>query len=182
MSAPEYECKGKETEAKAAEQRDINQENKNEVPNMPLESGDQSHDHHTPANKEEVEKLCIDEMLTKYCGEFGRWQFKHFILCGLSWTLQAFHTMVMVFADRQPDWRCLPGTSGLGCDAAAETVCGLKPGSWEWVGGRGGTTVSQWSLICGAKYKVGLVHALFFCGAAIGLGHLLLSPSLSVNS
>ena len=27
------------------------------------------------------EKLTIDEMLQKYCGEFGKWQLKHFIVC-----------------------------------------------------------------------------------------------------
>ncbi|KAK2984769.1 hypothetical protein RJ640_004594 [Escallonia rubra] len=82
-----------------------------------------------------TEKLCIDDMLRKYCGEFGFWQFKHFVLTSLAWALEAFHTMVMIFADREPGWRCVGQVSG--CFSGAGSVCGLEPGSWEWVGGPG---------------------------------------------
>ncbi|KAF7822826.1 organic cation/carnitine transporter 4 [Senna tora] len=99
-----------------------------------------------------LEKLGIDEMLHKYCGEFGRWQLKHFVLVSLAWTLVAFHTMVMIFADRQPQWRCLPGPAGSGCDDSAATVCGFRPGSWEWVGGFGSSTVAEWGLVCGGIF------------------------------
>jgi hypothetical protein len=59
------------------------------------------------------EKQCIDEMLQNYCGEFGPWQLKHFVLTSLAWALEAFHTMIMIFADREPEWRCLEGVAGL---------------------------------------------------------------------
>lgn len=114
------------------------------------------------------EKICIDGILQKYCGEFGRWQLRHFVLTSLAWALEAFHTMVMIFADREPDWRCTGQPSG-GCDAsAAGGVCGLLPGSWEWTEGAGSSTAAEWGLICGEKYKVGLVQALFFGGCMIG--------------
>nr|KYP44092.1 hypothetical protein KK1_034407 [Cajanus cajan] len=121
----------------------------------------------------QVKKICMDEMLREYCGEFGQWQLKHFIFTSLAWILVAFHTVVMIFADHEPHWKCLNG--GSGCNAASDSVCKLKPGSWEWVGDRGGTTVSQWSLVCGDKFKVGLVRALFFVGWMTGggvFGHL----------
>ncbi|KAK8648523.1 hypothetical protein V6N13_129273 [Hibiscus sabdariffa] len=114
-------------------------------------------------------KLCIDDMLQTYCGEFGNWQLKHFVLTSLAWGLEAFHTMVMIFADREPGWRCL-GVSGLGCNDKGSSVCGLEPGSWDWEGGSGSSTVAQWGLVCGEKYKVGLVQALFFGGCMIGAG------------
>ncbi|MCI06886.1 organic cation/carnitine transporter 4-like, partial [Trifolium medium] len=66
-----------------------------------------SGDLHSPIlskNTTGTEKICIDDMLEKYCGEFGKWQLKHFILTCLAWALEAFHTMVMIFADREPDW------------------------------------------------------------------------------
>lgn len=107
------------------------------------------------------ERLTIDDVLQKYCGEFGRWQFRHFVLTSLAWALEAFHTMVMIFADREPEWRC----TAPGCGQ-----CGLDPGSWEWAHGPGGSTVSEWGLICGDKYKVGLTQALFFTGCMIGAG------------
>ncbi|KMS98547.1 hypothetical protein BVRB_4g092360 [Beta vulgaris subsp. vulgaris] len=111
------------------------------------------------------EKLTIDDMLQKYCGEFGKWQLRHFILTSLAWALEAFHTMVMIFADRQPRRLC----TGPGCQTQPE-VCGLPPGSWEWVGGPGSSTVAEWGLVCANKYKVGLVQALFFFGCMIGAG------------
>ncbi|XP_048498654.1 organic cation/carnitine transporter 4 isoform X2 [Beta vulgaris subsp. vulgaris] len=111
------------------------------------------------------EKLTIDDMLQKYCGEFGKWQLRHFILTSLAWALEAFHTMVMIFADRQPRRLC----TGPGCQTHPE-VCGLSPGSWEWVGGPGSSTVAEWGLVCANKYKVGLVQALFFFGCMIGAG------------
>ncbi|XP_048497865.1 organic cation/carnitine transporter 4-like [Beta vulgaris subsp. vulgaris] len=111
------------------------------------------------------EKLTIDDMLQKYCGEFGKWQLRHFILTSLAWALEAFHTMVMIFADRQPRWWC----TGPGCRTQLE-VCGLSPGSWEWVDGTGSSTVAEWGLVCGNKYKVGLVQSLFFFGCMIGAG------------
>ncbi|KAJ1394168.1 Sugar transporter, conserved site [Sesbania bispinosa] len=105
-------------------------------------------------------------MFQNHCGEFGRWQLRHFVLTSLAWALEAFHTMVMIFADRQPDWNCLSASS---CHGRSD-VCSLQPESWGWVGGRHSSTVSDWGLICGEKYKVGLVHALFFTGCMIGAG------------
>lgn len=125
----------------------------------------------------EVEKVCIDEMLQKYCGEFGAYQLRHFVLTCLAWALEAFHTMVMIFADREPDWRCVAEP----CSDSAETVCGLQPGSWEWIGGTSSSTVAEWGLVCGEKYKVGLVQALFFAGCMIGQLSLSLSRSLYYN-
>lgn len=119
-----------------------------------------------PAGENESEKLCIDDMLQKYCGEFGPWQLRHFLLTSLAWALEAFHTMVMIFADREPGWRCLEGASG--CDSTARSVCGLVPGSWEWSGGPWTSTVAEWGLVCEEKYKVGLAQALFFGGCMIG--------------
>ncbi|XVF70497.1 hypothetical protein PTKIN_Ptkin11bG0166400 [Pterospermum kingtungense] len=115
------------------------------------------------------QKLCIDDMLQQYCGEFGCWQLRHFILTSLAWALEAFHTMVVIFADQEPSWQCIKG-SGSGCDEKVSSVCGLEPGSWEWKDGSGSSTVAQWGLVCADKYKVGLVQALFFCGCMIGAG------------
>ncbi|KAG9454279.1 hypothetical protein H6P81_007183 [Aristolochia fimbriata] len=121
-----------------------------------------------PGDEGEVERLGIDEMLQKYSGEFGAWQLRHFVLTNLAWGLEAFHTMVMIFADREPAWRCT-SVAGPECFSAA-TVCGLPAGSWEWVSGSGSSTVSEWGLICDEKYKVGLAQSAFFAGCMIGAG------------
>ncbi|KAH6756775.1 organic cation/carnitine transporter4 [Perilla frutescens var. hirtella] len=116
-----------------------------------------------------AERLCMDDMLKKYCGEFGWWQLRHFVLTSTAWALEAFHTMVVIFADREPAWRCVDGGAA-GCSEAAKSVCGLEPGSWEWIGGAGSSTVAEFGLICSEKYKVGLVQSLFFGGCMIGAG------------
>ncbi|XP_076899225.1 organic cation/carnitine transporter 4-like [Bidens hawaiensis] len=122
-----------------------------------------------PTAKPSFEMLTVDQMLTKYCGEFGFWQVKHFFLTCMAWALEAFPTMVMIFADRELDWTCNPG-SGCVWDTD-KSVCGLEPGSWRWVdGSEGWSKVAEWGLVCGEKYKVGLVQALFFAGCMIGGG------------
>ncbi|CAA7394536.1 unnamed protein product [Spirodela intermedia] len=89
------------------------------------------------------EKMGVDEVLRLHAGEFGRWQLKHFVLTSTAWALEAFHTMVMIFADREPAWRCIAGAGGASCraasagGAAAAGLCGLPAGSWELGVGRG---------------------------------------------
>ncbi|XP_009594672.1 organic cation/carnitine transporter 4-like [Nicotiana tabacum] len=112
-------------------------------------------------------KVTMDQMFEKYSGEFGWWQLRHFLLTSMAWALEGIHTMVMIFSDREPGWRC---STSRGCDSTAKSVCDLEPGSWGWFGGIGSSTVSEFGLICGQKYRVGLVQALFFAGCMIGAG------------
>ncbi|GLJ54603.1 hypothetical protein SUGI_1173020 [Cryptomeria japonica] len=119
-------------------------------------------------NGEEQIKLTIDEMLQKWTGEFGCWQMRHFVLTSLAWTLEALHTMVMIFADRQPPWQCKDSV-GSSCSPAS-SVCSMADAFWEWVQGPGVSTVSEWGLICGDKYKVGVVQSAFFLGCLAGAG------------
>ncbi|XP_042517530.1 organic cation/carnitine transporter 4 [Macadamia integrifolia] len=125
----------------------------------------------SPSKKPTNERLSIDDMLHRYTGEFGSWQLRHFVLTSLAWALEAFHTMVMIFADRELAWRCAPGQAGASCSHSTQmSMCGLEPTSWEWVGGSGSSTVSEWGLICDNKYLVGLVQSTFFAGCMVGAG------------
>ncbi|XP_008806791.1 organic cation/carnitine transporter 4-like [Phoenix dactylifera] len=118
----------------------------------------------TGCSEDGDERIGVDEMLQKYSGEFGPWQLRHFALVSLAWALDAFHTMVTIFADREPAWRC----TGPACSDV--DVCQLEPGSWEWIGGREVSTVAEWGLVCGNKYKIGLVQSAFFAGCMVGCG------------
>ncbi|XP_043690182.1 organic cation/carnitine transporter 4 [Telopea speciosissima] len=126
----------------------------------------------SPPKEPTDERISIDDMLQRYTGEFGSWQFRHFVLTSLAWALEAFHTMVMIFADHEPAWRCTQGEAGSSCfdQSMRKDMCGLEPTSWEWVGGSGSSTVSEWGLICEHKYLVGLVQSTFFAGCMIGAG------------
>ncbi|KAM3396158.1 organic cation/carnitine transporter 4-like [Capsicum galapagoense] len=119
------------------------------------------------------EKVTMDEMLEKYCGEFGLWQLRHLVLSSLAWLLQGIHTSVMIFADREPPWHCLMSHAGYTtprCPTTAGSMCDLEPSSWEWSSGKGSSTMSEFGLICGDKFKVGLVQSIFFAGCMIGAG------------
>ncbi|QHN82136.1 Organic cation/carnitine transporter [Arachis hypogaea] len=46
---------------------------------------------------------------------------RHFIFTSLAWALEAYHTMVMIFADRETEWRCTAGAYG-----AVGSTCGIQ--------------------------------------------------------
>ncbi|KAG0565376.1 hypothetical protein KC19_8G185300 [Ceratodon purpureus] len=131
------------------------------------------------------ERLSIDNILAKYVGDFGLAQLVHFVVVSLAWCLEGLHSFVMIFADREPEWQCRPfvgsppysvsnssvatGLMDMSCTPAS-SLCSMNPSLWEWVGGKGISTVSEWGLICGDEYKVGLAQAVFFVGAFMGAG------------
>ncbi|CAN6277031.1 unnamed protein product [Urochloa humidicola] len=118
-----------------------------------------------PAAKSKGKRLCIDDALSMHAGEFGRWQLRHFVLVSAAWALEALHTMVIIFADREPAMVCgLPGGRGCG-DPCAGPAAG-----WEWADGAASSTVAEWGLVCGERYKVGLAQAVFFAGCMIDWG------------
>ncbi|PKA66530.1 Organic cation/carnitine transporter 4 [Apostasia shenzhenica] len=109
-------------------------------------------------------RMGIDDVLRLHAGEFGRWQLRHFVLTCAAWALEALHTMVMIFADREPAWRStVPGVD-------PPDLCGVAAGDWEWIEGAAASTVSEWGLVCGQRYKVGLAQSGFFAGCMIGAG------------
>ncbi|CAN6229688.1 unnamed protein product [Urochloa humidicola] len=116
------------------------------------------------AAKSKGKRLCIDDALSMHAGEFGRWQLRHFVLVSAAWALEALHTMVIIFADREPAMVCRGASGGCG-DPCAGTAAG-----WEWADGAASSTVAEWGLVCGERYKVGLAQAVFFAGCMIGAG------------
>lgn len=111
-------------------------------------------------------RVSIDDALAWHAGEFGRWQLRHFVLVSSAWLLEALHTMVIIFADREPAMVCAAGDGRCG-DRCAGAGAATGTG-WEWASGRASSTVSEWGLVCGERYKVGLVQAIFFAGCMIG--------------
>lgn len=108
---------------------------------------------------------------------FGRWQIKHFLLSSLARTLEAFPTMVMIFADYEPHWHCNGGKTPedfLSVKPRFEScsptgsICSMDRASWDWDGGPGVSTVCGWDLVCGQKYKVGFLQSAFFVGCLLG--------------
>ncbi|KAL6650676.1 hypothetical protein ACP70R_009601 [Stipagrostis hirtigluma subsp. patula] len=48
--------------------------------------------------------------------------------------------------------------------------CAGVSAGWEWAGGASSSTVAEWGLVCGERYKVGLAQSAFFVGSMIGAG------------
>ncbi|KAL6650674.1 hypothetical protein ACP70R_009599 [Stipagrostis hirtigluma subsp. patula] len=114
-------------------------------------------------------RVSIDDALALHAGEFGRWQLRHFVLVSVAWVLEALHTMVIIFSDREPAMVCPAG------DGRCGDRCAGASAGWEWAGGAASSTVAEWGLVCGERYKVGLAQSVFFVGSMVGagvLGHL----------
>ncbi|KAK1694424.1 hypothetical protein QYE76_011121 [Lolium multiflorum] len=111
-------------------------------------------------------RVSIDDALAEHAGELGRWQLRHFVLVSAAWALEALNTMVIIFADREPAMACPAGDGQCGDPCGG----GAPAAGWVWTQGTGSSTVAEWGLVCGQRYKVGLVQALFFAGCLIGSG------------
>ncbi|CAM0902464.1 unnamed protein product [Alopecurus aequalis] len=109
-------------------------------------------------------RMSIDDALAQHAGEFGRWQLRHFVLVSAAWVLEAMHTMVIIFADREPAMSCTAG------DGRCGDPCAGAAAGWEWAQGSASSTAAEWGLVCGERYKVGLVQAIFFAGCLVGAG------------
>ncbi|KAF6174645.1 hypothetical protein GIB67_006297 [Kingdonia uniflora] len=118
-------------------------------------------------------ELTVDEVIEDYIGSFGFSQLLHVFLVSLAWIFDSQNTLVAIFADAQPSWTCKGGgswcsTNSTDIGGSTGTVCGLKSGTWEWVGGKGGSTIAEWGLVCDHKFRAGIPSSLFFLGSLIG--------------
>ncbi|KAJ3680427.1 hypothetical protein LUZ60_016705 [Juncus effusus] len=107
-------------------------------------------------------ELTIDEIIEQHVGSFGFSQLLHVFLVSLAWIFDSQNTLITIFSDAQPDWKC----KGFGCDASS--ICTLNSGMWEWVGGDKSSTIAEWGLICDKKFRAGIPASLFFLGSLIG--------------
>ncbi|KAK9106440.1 hypothetical protein Syun_022451 [Stephania yunnanensis] len=118
-----------------------------------------------------ITRLTVDEVIEDHVGSFGFSQLLHVFLVSLAWTFDSQNTLVTIFTDAQPTWACKGG--GTWCSTGAGptgpgSICGAKPGSWEWTGGSRGSTVAEWGLVCDRKFLAGLPACLFFIGSLFG--------------
>ncbi|KAK4749021.1 hypothetical protein SAY87_026470 [Trapa incisa] len=118
-----------------------------------------------------VLELTVDEVIEDYVGSFGVAQILHILLASLAWIFDAQITLVTIFTDAQPKaWRCkVPGGAGDGCAGdGSGPVCGLKPGTWEWIGGSSSSIIAEWDLVCDRKFLAAVPASLFFIGSLLG--------------
>ncbi|XP_061347957.1 organic cation/carnitine transporter 1 [Gastrolobium bilobum] len=116
-------------------------------------------------------ELTIDEVFDVYVGSLGFSQLLHVFLVSLAWISDAQSTLVTIFSDAQPSaWRCKNGLclSNNSTAKASGSVCGLVPGTWEWVDGHTSSTIAEWGLICDHKFLAAVPTSVFFLGSLVG--------------
>lgn len=108
--------------------------------------------------------LTVEELISLHVGELGRAQLRHFVCTSFSWTPTVFMTLMSVFTERDPAWRCVTPDGCVGGD-----ICSLNKDEWEWVS-KSASIRSEWNLICGDDWKVSAADSMFFAGFFFGAG------------
>ncbi|TKY45421.1 Organic cation/carnitine transporter 1 [Spatholobus suberectus] len=124
-------------------------------------------------------ELTVDEVVEGYVGSLGFSQLVHVLLVSLAWIFDAQSTLVTIFSDAQPAaWRCKTGLCQGNNNSTAKgsgSVCGLAPGTWEWVDGHTSSIIAEWALICDRRFLAAVPASVYFLGSLIGsavYGHL----------
>lgn len=128
--------------------------------------------------------LSVDQILDQHVGGFGPAQQLHVLMVSLAWAFDALQSLIPIFTDAQPPWRCtvsqtpdlthnvtlqLPASmSGQKWCTPKSSLCEMDGSLWEWVDGRGSSVVSEWGLICHDNFKSGVPASLFFMGCILG--------------
>ncbi|XP_047180846.1 organic cation/carnitine transporter 1 isoform X2 [Vigna umbellata] len=117
-------------------------------------------------------ELTVDEVVEEYVGSLGFSQLVHVLLVSLAWIFDAQSTLVTIFTDAQPPWRCKSGLCQGYNNNSSNTgsVCELVPGTWEWVGGHTSSTIAEWNLVCDRRFLAAVPASVYFLGSLIGSG------------
>ncbi|KAJ0968891.1 hypothetical protein J5N97_021768 [Dioscorea zingiberensis] len=112
-------------------------------------------------------ELTVNEIIEQYVGSFGMSQILQVFLVTLAWVFDAQNTLVTIFTDAQPAWKCkVPSFS---CFSSSNiSLCDLEPDTWDWIGDHKTSTVAEWDLICSHKFRAGLPSSMFFIGSLFG--------------
>jgi OCT family organic cation transporter-like MFS transporter 4/5 len=132
---------------------------------------------HEEKGKEEKVEVSVEEIIEGYVGGFGYAQIIHAFLVSLAWFFDSQHTLVTIFTDKQPAWRCVDHQSqfshvNMNSCTKQSSICEMDKSLWEWVGGNDTSIIAEWGLVCGDKFKAGLPASMFFIGSFLGSAFL----------
>ncbi|KAK9688667.1 hypothetical protein RND81_09G002100 [Saponaria officinalis] len=126
----------------------------------------------TKTNPPTTLELTVDEVIEEHVGTLGISQIIQVIIVSFAWIFDAQGTLITIFTDAAPEkWTC---NSKGGCNGmqsgkgGSGFVCGLEPGTWDWVGGRKSSVIAEWGLICDHKFLAPLPASFFFLGSLLG--------------
>ncbi|OAY78532.1 Organic cation/carnitine transporter 1 [Ananas comosus] len=106
-------------------------------------------------------ELTVDEIIEQHVGSFGFSQLLHVFLVSLAWMFDSQNTLVTIFSDAQPQWRCKGSSSSC---SVHRSICELEKGK--------SSTIAEWGLICDKKFRAGVPASLFFVGSLLVHGRL----------
>lgn len=132
---------------------------------------------HEEKVKQEKVEVSVEDIIDEYVGGFGYAQLLHAFLASLAWFFDAQHTLVTIFTDKQPAWRCVDHQSqvlyaNMNSCTKQSSICEMDKSLWEWVGGDNTSIIAEWGLVCGDKFKAGLPASMFFIGSFLGSAFL----------
>lgn len=115
-------------------------------------------------------ELTVEEIIEEHVGSLGFAQLLHVFFVSIAWVFDAQSTLVTIFSDAQPAWRCKASSSSLpACSATSSAgMCGLDREAWEWVAGSKSSIIAEWDLVCGKRFQAGIPASLFFLGSLLG--------------
>ncbi|GLJ45221.1 hypothetical protein SUGI_0951800 [Cryptomeria japonica] len=113
--------------------------------------------------EKEKKTVKVEEIIEEHVGALGFAQAIHVFLVSLAWFFDSQHTLVTIFTDARPSFRCVGVQS-----QCSSSICEMDRRSWEWVGGKGASIISEWDLVCHDSFKAGLPASIFFIGSFLG--------------
>ncbi|XP_009409152.2 organic cation/carnitine transporter 1 [Musa acuminata AAA Group] len=115
-------------------------------------------------------ELTVEEAIEEHVGSLGFAQLVHVFLVSLAWMFDAQNTLITIFSDAQPAWRCTPPSSSSSCSSSSSSdgMCGLDRCAWEWVGGNKTSIIAEWGLVCDRRFRAGIPASFFFLGSLFG--------------
>ncbi|RRT68270.1 hypothetical protein B296_00007462 [Ensete ventricosum] len=115
-------------------------------------------------------ELTVEEAIEEHVGSLGFAQLVHIFLVSLARMFDAQNTLITIFGDAQPAWRCTPSSSSsCSSSSSSDGMCGLDRGAWEWVGGNKSSIIAEWGLVCDRRFIVGIPASFFFLGSLFGM-------------
>lgn len=117
-------------------------------------------------------ELTVEEAIEQHVGSLGFAQLVHVFLVSLAWMFDAQNTLITIFSDAQPAWRCTPSSSSsssCSSSSSSDGMCGLDRGAWEWVGGNKTSIIAEWGLVCDRRFRAGIPASFFFLGSLFGM-------------
>ncbi|KAL9244255.1 hypothetical protein vseg_018052 [Gypsophila vaccaria] len=107
--------------------------------------------------------MSVEDVIESSLGKMTWTQILQAVLTSIPPVFDNQQTLISVFTDAQPAWRCNNLRS---CNSFTD-ICGLPRADWDWVGNKSDTIISDWDLECASSFIQGLPATSYFLGCLL---------------